>query len=64
MSKLIEYSVGAVAALFIVAWQGAVLGASLDGPAGQSVSVSVPQLDRAALSAYHREHGTHVARKG
>ena len=119
MSKFIEYAVGALAALFIVAWQGAALGGSLDGPAGQTVSISVRyadldlsrpadvktlyqrirhaadracgereltgshtvipswkhcvtdavdnaviQLDRPALSAYHREHTTDVARKG
>ncbi|MGA8705493.1 MAG: UrcA family protein [Steroidobacteraceae bacterium] len=119
MSKFIEYAVGALAALFIVAWQGAALGGSLDGPDVQTMSVSVRyadldlsrpadvkvlyqrigraanavcgereltgshlplpswrrcvadavdhavvQLDRPALSAYHREHTTDVARKG
>ncbi|HEY3809062.1 MAG TPA: UrcA family protein [Steroidobacteraceae bacterium] len=45
MSKLTEYLLGALAALFIVAWQGAALGASLDGSAGQSVTVRYADLD-------------------
>ena len=45
MSKFIEYAVGALAALFIVAWQGAALGGSLDGPDVQPVSVSVRYAD-------------------
>jgi UrcA family protein len=45
MSKLTEYLLGALAALFIVAWQGAALGASLHGPAGQTVSIAVKYAD-------------------
>jgi hypothetical protein len=40
MTQFIEYALAALAALLIVAWQGAALGASLDGPAGQAVSVT------------------------
>jgi UrcA family protein len=45
MTKLTEYMLGALAALFIVAWQGAALGASLDGTAGPTVSVTVRYAD-------------------
>jgi UrcA family protein len=119
MDQIVKYVLGALAALLVVASQGAALGASLEVVPGQSVSVAVKyadldlnrpadvqvlyhritraadracgereftgshlpgpsweqcvagaveqaveRLDRPALSAYHREHSTDVARKG
>jgi len=119
MNQFVKYALGALAALFVVAWQGAALATSLDAPPGQPVSVSVKyadldlsrpadvkvlyhrihraadaacgerelmgshlplpswsqcvaqavdaavaQVDRPALTAYHHEHTTEVARKG
>jgi len=45
MSQIAKYLLGALAALFIVAWQGAALATSLDGSAGQPVSVVVKYAD-------------------
>ena len=119
MDQIAKYVLGALAALLVVAWQGAALGASLEGLPGESVSVvvkygdldlnrpadvtvlyhritraadracgereltgsylarpswtrcvaaavdqAVSRLDRPALTAYHRQHSTDVARKG
>jgi len=119
MSQIAKYVLGALAALFVVAWQGAALGGSLEGSLSQPVSVvvkyadldlnrpvdvkvlyhrirlaadracgereitgshlslpswevcvanavdqAVVRLDRPALTAYHLQHTTDVARKG
>lgn len=45
MSQIAKYLLGALAALFIVAWQGAALASSLDAPPGQPVSVVVKYAD-------------------
>ena len=47
MSKITEYVLGAMAALFIVAWQGLALGSSLEGASGTTVAVHF---------SYHHEH--------
>jgi UrcA family protein len=119
MNQIVKYALGAFAALFIVAWQGATLAASLDGSSArtgsvavryadldlsrpadvkvlyhrirlaadatcgereltgahlplpsweqcvaQAVDAAVARVDRPALTAYHHEHTTDVARKG
>jgi UrcA family protein len=45
MNQIVKYALGALAALFVVAWQGAALAASLDGPSARTVSVSVRYAD-------------------
>ena len=45
MNQIVKYALGALAALFVVAWQGAALAASLDVAPGQTVAIAVKYAD-------------------
>jgi hypothetical protein len=55
MSQIAKYVLAGLAALFIVAWQGAALATSL---------APLQRVDRPALSAYHHVHSIDSPRKG